>query len=114
MTTPSDSLLLRIYVSETARHGHQPLYEAIVLKAREARLAGATVFRGAMGYGKSSQVHTAKILALSDDLPVLIEIVDSEAKINAFMADLSPMMPSGMATLEQVRAFHFAGTPPSA
>jgi PII-like signaling protein len=114
MTTPSDSLLLRIFVSETARHGHQPLYEAIVLKAREAHLAGATVLRGAMGYGKSNLVHAAKILALSDDLPVVIEIVDSEARINAFMADLGSMMPSGMATLEKVRAFHFTGTPSSA
>jgi PII-like signaling protein len=114
MTIPTDSLLLRIFVGENARHGHQPLYEAIVLKAHEARMAGATVFRGAMGYGKSSHVHTAKILALSDDLPVVIEIVESEARINAFMADLLPMMASGMATLEKVRAFHFAATPPSA
>jgi PII-like signaling protein len=113
MTTPGDSLLLRIFVGENARHGHQPLYEAIVLKARESQLAGATVFRGAMGYGKSSRVHTAKILELSDDLPVVIEIVESEERINAFMEELGPMMPSGMATIEKLRVVHFGGTSPS-
>jgi hypothetical protein len=107
MEPSEDSLLLRIFVGETARHGNRPLYEAIVLKAREAHLAGATVFRGAMGYGKSSRLHTTKILALSEDLPVVVEIVDSEEKINAFMAELGAMMPAGMATLEKVRSIHY-------
>jgi uncharacterized protein len=114
MEPSEDALLLRIFVSETARHGHQPLHEAIVLKAREAHLAGATVFRGAMGYGKSSRLHTTKILALSEDLPVVIEIVDSEEKINAFMAELGGIMPAGMATLEKVRAIRFPAARPTA
>jgi PII-like signaling protein len=113
MDTPADSLRLRIHIGEAARHGHQPLYEAIVLKARELHLAGATVFRGSMGYGKSSLLHTTKILRLSDDLPVVIEIVDSLEKINAFLAVLGPMMPAGMATVEPVRAVHFPGPVPS-
>jgi len=112
MEPPVDSLLLRILIGETARHGHQPLYEAIVLKAREMHLGGATVFRGAMGFGKSSLLHTTKILRLSDDLPVAIEIVDSEEKINAFLPVLGQMMQSGVATLEKVRAIHFQGAPP--
>jgi hypothetical protein len=114
MQAPEDSLLLRIFVGETARHGHQPLHEAIVLKAREAHLAGATVFRGAMGYGKSSRLHTTKILALSEDLPVVVEIVDREDKINAFVAQLGAMMPAGMATLEKVRAIQYPLKAPAA
>jgi PII-like signaling protein len=114
METPTDSLLLRIYIGEGARHGHQPLHEAIVLKAREMHLAGATVLRGAMGFGKSSLLHTTKILRLSDDLPVVIEIVDSEEKVNAFMAVLGQMMPAGMATLDRVRVTHFHRDPPAA
>jgi hypothetical protein len=114
METPTDSLLLRIFIGEAARHGHQPLHEAIVLKAREEHLAGATVLRGAMGYGKSSLLHTTKILRLSDDLPVVIEIVDSEEKINAFMPVLAQMMPAGLATLARVRTIHFEGASPSA
>jgi uncharacterized protein len=110
METTPDSIRLRIYIGEAARHGHQPLHEAIVLKAREMNLAGATVFRGAMGYGKSSLLHTTKILRLSDDLPVVIEIVESEARINAFLAVLGPMMPGGMATLDPVKAIHFQGS----
>jgi uncharacterized protein len=114
MNSPEESVLLRIFVGEAARHGHHALHEAIVLKAREAHLAGATVFRGSMGYGKSSKVHTTKILALSEDLPVVIEIVDSEEKIKAFMAELGAMMPSGMATLEKVRSVRYPVNAPSA
>jgi PII-like signaling protein len=109
MESSTDSLLLRIFTGEAARHGHQPLHEAIVLKAREMHLAGATVTRGAMGYGKSSLLHTTKILRLSDDLPVVVEIVDSEEKINAFLPVLGQMMTSGVATLDKVRAIHFRG-----
>jgi PII-like signaling protein len=112
MQTPTDSVLLRIFIGEAARHGRQPLHEAIVLKAREMHLAGATVTRGAMGYGKSSLLHTTKVLSLSEDLPLVIEIVDSEEKVNALLAALGGMMESGVATLEKVRAVHFsAGAP---
>jgi hypothetical protein len=114
MENTTDCLRLKIFIGESARHGHQPLYEAIVLKAREMHLGGATVIRGAMGYGKSSLVHTAKILSLSDDLPVVIELVDSEAKINAFIAVLGPMMPAGVATVDKVRAIHFGAASPGA
>jgi uncharacterized protein len=114
METPTDSLLLRIFVGEAARHGHAPLHEAIVLKAREMRLAGATVIRGAAGFGKSSLLHTTKILSLSDDLPVVIEIVDAEERINAFLPVLEQIMPTGLATLEKVRAIHFGGAKPPA
>jgi len=109
MEAPTDSFILRIYIGEAARHGHQPLYEAIVLKAREMHLAGATVTRGAMGYGKSSMLHTTKILRLSDDLPVIVEIVDSEDRINAFLPALGQMMTSGLATLDKVREINFRG-----
>jgi PII-like signaling protein len=111
METPTDSLLLRIYIGEAARHGREPLHEAIVLKAREMHIAGATVVRGAMGYGKSSLLHTTKILRLSDDLPLVIEIIDSEQKINAFLPVLEGMLTAGVATLEKVRAIHYGVAP---
>jgi uncharacterized protein len=114
MEIPPDSQILRIFIGEAARHGHQPLHEAIVLKAREMHLAGATVTRGTMGFGKSSRLHTAKILRLSDDLPLVIEIVDSEEKISAFLPVLDAMMPAGMATLEKVRAICYRGIAPRA
>jgi uncharacterized protein len=112
MEMPIDSLLLRIFIGETARYKHQPLYEAIVLKAREMHIGGATVLRCVMGYGKSSRLHTTKILRLSDDLPLVIEIVDSEEKINAFLPVLDAMMPAGLATLEKVRTIYYRGVPP--
>jgi uncharacterized protein len=112
MDIPAASLLLRIYIGEGARLGHQPLHEAIVLKARESHLAGATVLRGSMGFGKSSRLHTAKILRLSDDLPLVIEIVDSEEKINAFLPELEKMMPAGLATVQSVRTAVYRGLPP--
>jgi hypothetical protein len=113
METPADSLLLRIYIGETARHGREPLYEAIVLKAREMHLAGATVLRGAMGFGKSSLLHTTKIMRLSDDLPVVIEIVDTEERINAFVPVLRQMTTAGVATLDRVRTIQFQGATPA-
>jgi uncharacterized protein len=88
MEVPRDSMLLRIFIGESDHFNHKPLYEAIVLKAREVHLGGATVLRGPMGFGKSSRMHTAKILRLSMDLPIVIEIVDSEEKINAFLPTL--------------------------
>jgi len=107
MQLPGDAMLLRIFIGESDRWKHQPLYEAIVLRAREMHLAGATVLRGPMGYGKSSRLHTAKILRLSIDLPIVIEIVDSEEKLNGFLPILDEMMKGGLVTLEKVRVIHY-------
>jgi len=110
MELPHDSILLRILIGESDRHHGKPLHEAIVLKAREQHLAGATVLRGTMGFGKSSRLHTSKILRLSYDLPVVIEITDSEEKINAFLPVLDGMIGGGLVTLEKVRAIRYLGT----
>src|SRR4051812_47184240 len=107
MQIPSDAILLRIFIGESDRWDHKPLYEAIVLAARERHLAGATVLRGPMGFGKSSRLHTSKILRLSEDLPLLIEIVDSEDNINAFLPILDGMMSSGLITLEKVQVLQY-------
>ena len=107
MELPHDCVLLRIFIGEADRHDGKPLYEALVLKARELHLAGATVLRGAMGFGKSSRIHTNKILRLSVDLPLVIEIVDSEEKINAFLPILDGMIGGGLVTLEKVRVLHY-------
>jgi PII-like signaling protein len=107
MQTPHEALLLRIFIGESDRWHNQPLYEAIVLKAREMHLAGATVLRGPMGFGKSSRLHTAKILRLSFDLPVVIEIVDSEELINRFLPVVDGMMKGGMITLEKVTVLQY-------
>ena len=104
-----DAVLLRIFIGESDRWHHQALYEAIVLKAREMQLAGATVLRGPMGFGKSSRLHTAKILRLSFDLPLVIEIVDSEEKINTFLPVLDEMMQGGLLTLEKVKVVQYRG-----
>jgi hypothetical protein len=113
MEIPKESVLLRIFIGEASRFGHLPLHEAIVLKAREMQLAGATVLRCVMGYGKSSRLHTAKILRLSDDLPLIIEMVDDERKIEAFLPVLDKMMPAGLATLEKVRTVCYRGAEPA-
>jgi PII-like signaling protein len=107
MQIPRDAVLLRIFIGENDRHGHQPLYEAIVLKAREMHLGGATVLRGPMGFGHSSRLHTAKILRLSEDLPIVIEIVDSQGNIDAFLPVLDSMMGSGLITLEKVTVLQY-------
>ena len=107
MQVPNEAVLLRIFIGESDRWHHQPLYEAVVLKARELHLAGATVLRGPMGFGKSSRLHTAKILRLSMDLPLVIEIVDSEEKVNAFLPLLDEMMKGGLVTMEKVRVLHY-------
>lgn len=107
MRIPQESILLRIFMGENDRSGHMPLYEAVVLKAREMHLAGATVLRGPMGFGHSSRLHTAKILRLSEDLPIVVEIVDSEEKIVGFLAMLDGMMGSGLVTLERVRVVQY-------
>jgi PII-like signaling protein len=103
MDVPKDAVLLRIFFGEDDRFEHQSLSEAIVLKARNMHLAGATVLRGPMGYGHSSRLHTAKVLRLSYDLPVVVEIVDTEPKINEFLPVLDTMMTSGLITLEKVQ-----------
>ena len=92
MTIPEDGYLLRVFVGESDKHERKPLYEWLVLKAREAGLAGATVLRGLMGYGRHSVVHTSKILRLSEDLPMIVEIVDSLQKIEAFLPTLDTMI----------------------
>jgi PII-like signaling protein len=108
MQIPKQAVLLRIFIGEDDRFGTSPLYEAIVLKARELHLAGATVLRGAMGFGKSSRLHTAKILRLSEDLPLVIEIVDSEDNINRFLPVLDEMMTtSGLITMEKVQVLQY-------
>jgi len=108
MQIPKDALLLRIFIGEDDKNDGRPLYEAIVLKAREMHLAGATVLRGSMGFGHSSRLHTAKILRLSEDLPLVIEIVDSEEKINEFLPVLDGLMTtSGLLTLEKVRVLMY-------
>src|SRR5512136_2963632 len=112
MQIPNEAVLLRIYIGESDRWQHKPLYEAIVLKARESHLAGATVLRGPMGLGKSSRLHTAKILRLSADLPLVIEIVDTEEKIQAFLPVLDRMISGGLVSLEKVKVLEYRGTAP--
>ena len=107
MQIPKQAVLLRIFIGEDDRSDGSPLYEAIVLKAREQHLAGATVLRGAMGFGASSRLHTSKILRLSEDLPLVIEIVDSEEKINAFLPMLDGMMTSGLITMKKVQVLQY-------
>ncbi len=107
MNLPKEAMLLRIFIGESDRWKHQPLFEAIVMIARERHLAGATVLRGPMGFGAASRIHTAKILRLSLDLPIVIEIVDCEEKINAFLPDLERMMGGGLVTLEKIKVIHY-------
>jgi len=103
MTIPDEGYLLRIFVGESDKHEGKPLYEWLVLKARETGLAGATVLRGIEGFGAHSRLHTAKILRLSEDLPIVVEIVDSLEKIEAFMPVVDRAVGEGLATLERVR-----------
>jgi PII-like signaling protein len=114
MQVPKDAMLLRIFLGESDKCGHRPLYEEIVLKAREAHLAGATVLRGPMGFGHSSTLHTAKILRLSEDLPMVIEIVDAEDKIRAFLDEIEPIMGAGLITLERVQVLRYGTSKPAA
>lgn len=107
MLMPRRATLLRIFIGEDDRYRDRPLYEAIVLKAREQTLAGATVLRGPLGFGHSSRLHTAKILRLSEDLPIVVEIVDTREKIDAFLASLEGMVTGGLMTLEQVEVVRY-------
>jgi hypothetical protein len=111
MKIPEQGYLLRIFVGESDHWRHRPLYEAIVVKARELHLAGATVTRGVMGFGATSRLHTAKILRLSEDLPLIIEIVDSEEKIEELLPHLDEMVQEGLLTLEKVRVIRYRGAP---
>ena len=107
MTLPEQAQLLRIFIGEDDRHDGRPLYQAIVERARELHLAGATVLRGPMGFGHSSRLHTTRILRLSDDLPLVIEIVDREDRIEAFLPELEHMMGSGLVALEKARVIRY-------
>ena len=101
MSLPTEGKLLRIFVGESDHWEGRPLYEAIVVEARKRGLAGATVVKGFMGFGAHSRIHTAKLLELSQDLPIIIEIVDASEKIEAFMPDLEAMVGDGLITLER-------------
>lgn len=107
MRIPEDGYLLRVYIGESDRWHQTPLYEAIVLKARELGLAGATVLRGPMGFGANSRVHTAKILRLSEDLPLVIEIVDSKEKLDELLPHIDEMVQEGLVTLEPVQVIKY-------
>lgn len=107
MQIPEKGVLLRIFIGESDQHSGIPLHEAIVKKARELGLAGATVCRGIMGYGASSRIHTSKILRLSEDLPVIIELVDSEERINLMLPWLDEHCDEGLMTMEAVRVLHY-------
>lgn len=107
MTLPREGQLLRVFVGESDRWGNVPLYEAIVKQAREHGLAGATVFKGVEGFGAHSRIHTARILRLSEDLPILIEIVDSEEKIQGFLPILDEMVKEGLATIEKATVLFY-------
>lgn len=110
MNLPEEGALLRIFIGEgdTEPGGERPLYEAIVMRAREAQLAGATVLRGPLGFGKHSRMHSAKLFELSTDLPIVIEIVDSEEKINGFLPTVDQLVGEGLVTLEAVRVLKYA------
>jgi len=113
MQIPKQALLLRIFIGEDDRFEGKPLYEAIVLKAREMHLAGATVLRGPMSFGASSRLHTTKILRLSEDLPLVIEIVDAEEKVDEFIPVLDKMMSSGLITIEKVQVLQYGARKPA-
>lgn len=112
MQLPKEAMLLRIFLGEDDKADGGPLYEAIVVKAREMHLAGATVLRGPMGFGRSSRLHTAKILRLSEDLPVVVEIVDGEAQIRSFLEAIEPIMGSSLVTLEKVQVLRYGDQRP--
>jgi len=107
MQIPRNAVLLRIFTGENDKYRGRPLHEAIVLEARERHLAGATVLRGPMGFGRSSRLHAVKLLRLSEDLPLVIEIVDSEENVDAFLPVLEGMMASGLVTIEKVQVLQY-------
>ncbi len=107
MNLQEDGVLLRIFIGETDLYRGKPLYEQIVVKARELGLAGATVLRGIMGYGAASRIHTAKLLRLSEDLPIIVEIVDTEVKMAALLPFLDEVVEEGLVTMEKVRVLKY-------
>ena len=114
MKIPEDGYLLRMFLGESDKWHGQPLYEAIVMKARELHMAGATVLRGPMGFGANSRLHTMKVLRLSEDLPIVIEIVDSREKIDAFLPHVDEMLTDGLVTLERVQVIKYRANGPAA
>ena len=117
MQLPSEAELLRVFVGESDRWGGRPLYEVIVEEARRRGMAGATVLRGTLGFGANSRIHTAKILRLSEDLPIVVEIVDRPDRVAEFLPDLERMIGEGLVTLEKVRVIayrHKKGESPAA
>jgi PII-like signaling protein len=111
MKLPFEAFMLRIFIGESDKTGGQPLYEAIVMEARRRGMAGATVFRGFLGFGANSRIHTSKVLRLSEDLPVVVEIVDAEDKIEAFLPYLDTIIGEGLITLEKVRVIAYRHSP---
>lgn len=107
MKLPENATLLRVFIGESDHFQGKPLYEQIVLKARELNLAGATVLRGLMGYGAASRIHTAKLLALSNDLPIVVEIVDTEEQIAKILPFLDEAVTGGLVTLEKIRVIKY-------
>jgi len=107
MKLPEEGMLLRIFVGETDQYKGKALYEQIVIRARELNLAGATVTRGIMGFGADSRMHTAKLLRLSEDLPIIIELVDTEEKLNTLLPFLDEAVTEGLITLEKVRVIKY-------
>jgi len=112
MKIPEEGYLLRVFIGESDHWHGKPLYEAIVLKARELHLAGATVLRGPMGFGAHSRLHTTKVLRLSEDLPMVIEIVDSKAKIDELLPHIDAMVGEGLVTLEKVQVIKYRAEQP--
>jgi PII-like signaling protein len=113
MQIPREAVLLRIFFGENDKFQRLPLHEAIVLKAREMHLGGATVLRGHIGFGHSSRIHTTKILRLSQDLPVVVEIIDSKEKIDTFLPVLDGMMSSGLVTMERAEVLQYGSEGPN-
>lgn len=107
MKLPEQAVMVRIFIGESDRHKGKPLYEQIVLKARELNLAGATVTRGILGFGANSRIHSSKILELSEDLPVVVEIVDTEEKINTLLPFLDETVEEGLVTMEKMRVIKY-------
>jgi len=112
MQLPRDAVLLRIFFGENDKFRHLPLHEAIVLKAREMHLGGATVLRGHIGFGQSSHIHITEIFRLAQDLPVVVEIVDSQERIDRFLPVLDGMMTSGLVTVEKVQVLQYGASSP--
>ena len=113
MKLPSDAYLLRIFIGESDKFDGRPLYEVIVEKARKKGMAGATVLRGCLGFGANSRIHTSKILRLSEDLPMVVEIVDTPDTIESFLPELDEMLQEGLVTLEKVKVIFYRHNSPS-